>query len=317
MFPQETDRNYKLMNLLLKSGFAPITFHNQVEILLNGGEKFQALFNALEGASHHIHLSYFIFNDDEIGGDVLKILARKAAEGVEVRVLVDGLGSHSISGSFIRSMRQAGIQAEWFFPIRFPYITSRLNLRYHRKIVVVDGHTGFMGGLNIGDYSSFDEVYEIIFPIVYRFVSIRVPKADVEDVAAEIIMKIWRGLPDIEKKNFLKAWALKIAFHQIVDYYRTHKRMPAMTLEEIHKPLPQETDQSERWATLLSVGEALAQLSPQQVNVIQLRLIEGFSAGEVAGILGTTQQAVDSLLYRAKKGFRKIYQGNPDKGEIG
>jgi RNA polymerase sigma factor (sigma-70 family) len=165
--------------------------------------------------------------------------------------------------------------------------------------------------------SSFDETYEVIFPLIYRFVSIRIPKPDVEDVSAEIIVKVWRGLPDIEKKNALKAWALKIATHQIVDYYRTHKHAPAMTLEEIPKPLPQESDQSETWATLLSVGETLAKLSPQQVNVIQLRLIEGFSAGEVADIIGTTQQAVDSLLYRAKKGFRKIYQGNPDKGGRG
>ena len=165
--------------------------------------------------------------------------------------------------------------------------------------------------------SSFDEVYEVIFPLIYRFVSIRVPKPDVEDVAAEIIGKVWRGLPDIEKKNALKAWALKIASHHIADYYRTHNRISVMTLEEILKPLPQEADQSETWATFLSVGEALAKLSTQQVNVIQLRLIEGFSAGEVAEILGTTQQAVDSLLYRAKKGFRKIYQENPDKGGRG
>ena len=68
------------------------------------------------------------------------------AEGVEVRVLLDGMGSLSISGSFIRNMRQAGIQAEWFFPIRFPYLTPKLNLRYHRKIVVVDGCTGLHGG---------------------------------------------------------------------------------------------------------------------------------------------------------------------------
>ena len=141
----------KLVSLLLNAGSALLTFHNQVEILLNGGEKFQALFNALEKASHHIHLSYFIFKDDEIGEDVLKILTRKVTEGVEVRVLLDGMGSIKISGSFVRSMREAGIQAEWFFPIRFPFITSKLNLRYHRKIVVVDGRIGFMGGLNIGD----------------------------------------------------------------------------------------------------------------------------------------------------------------------
>ena len=151
LLTKHSDTHLKQVSLLLNSGFAPITFNNQVEILLNGGEKFQALFNSLEGACNHIHLSYYIFKDDEIGEDVLKILMRKVGEGVDVRVLLDGLGSMSISGGFIRSMRQAGIQAEWFFPIRFPYITSRLNLRYHRKIVVVDGRTGFMGGLNIGD----------------------------------------------------------------------------------------------------------------------------------------------------------------------
>ena len=162
--------------------------------------------------------------------------------------------------------------------------------------------------------SSFGETYEQLFPLIYRFVSIRVPKSDVEDVTADIFVKVWRGLAKMEKKTALKAWALTIATHQIADYYRTHKRKPVTALEEITKPLPQEYDQSETWATFLSVGEALKKLSPQQVNVIQLRLIEGFSAGEVAEILGTTQQAVDSLLYRAKKGFRKIYQGNQSKG---
>jgi len=165
--------------------------------------------------------------------------------------------------------------------------------------------------------SSFDEIYEVIFPLIFRFVTIRVPKPDVEDVTAEIIVKVWWGLPSMEKKYALKAWALKIASHQIVDYYRTHKCKPTIILEDVPKPLPQELDQSETWATLLSVGEALAKLSSLQINVIQLRLIEGFSADEVAEVLGTTSQAVDSLLYRAKKGFRKIYQGNLDKGGRG
>lgn len=161
--------------------------------------------------------------------------------------------------------------------------------------------------------SSFDETYELLFPLIYRYVSIRVPKPDVEDVTAEIIVKVWRGLPNIEKLSSLKSWALTIAAHQITDYYRSHKRAPMIALEDTLSE-PEQSDQSESWVTLLSVKETLAKLSPQQVNVIQLRLIEGFSAGEVAEILGTTQQAVDSLLYRAKKGFRKIYQGNLDRG---
>lgn len=162
--------------------------------------------------------------------------------------------------------------------------------------------------------SSFDEIYELMFPVIYRFVSIRIPKADVEDVTAEIIVKVWRGLPNMEKKTALKSWALTIANHQIADYYRSNKRAPLITLDDAPLTISEQPDQSESWATLLSVKETLAKLSPQQVNVIQLRLIEGFSAGEVAEILGTTQQAVDSLLYRAKKGFRKIYQGNLDRG---
>lgn len=152
-FPACPERNSdsKFLKLHLNSGFAPLTIHNRAEVLLNGGEKFQALLKALEEASQHIHLSYFIFNEDEIGEDVLKILSRKVKEGVEVRVILDGLGSLSLSGKLMKRMKTAGIQARWFFPLRFPYLTSKLNLRYHRKIVVVDGSIGFIGGLNIGD----------------------------------------------------------------------------------------------------------------------------------------------------------------------
>jgi len=146
-----SDSETKLARLLINSGSAFLSVNSQLEILLNGREKFTELFNALEGAAHHIHLSYYIFKNDEIGEDVAKILSRKVAEGVEVRVILDGMGSHAVSGNFIRTMQQSGIQTEWFFPIRFPYITSKLNLRYHRKVVIIDGCTGFMGGLNIGD----------------------------------------------------------------------------------------------------------------------------------------------------------------------
>lgn len=110
--------------------------------------------------------------------------------------------------------------------------------------------------------SSFDEIYEVIFPLIYRFVSIRIPKPDVEDVSAEIIVKVWRGLPDIEKKYALKAWALKIASHQIVDYYRTHKRTPTMNLDNVPKPLTQESDQSEEWAVLFEYWRSLGKAFP-------------------------------------------------------
>ncbi|AFM41569.1 phosphatidylserine/phosphatidylglycerophosphate/cardiolipin synthase [Desulfosporosinus acidiphilus SJ4] len=151
MLYQERSIDPKILKLLYNSGYAPPSVHNRVVVLVNGGEKFKALLQALENASHHIHLSYYIFKDDEIGADILKILSRKSSEGVEVRVLLDGVGSLSIAGNFMGTMRKMGIQAHWYFPVRFPFLTPRLNLRYHRKIVIVDGSVGFMGGLNIGD----------------------------------------------------------------------------------------------------------------------------------------------------------------------
>ena len=141
----------KLARLLLKAGRVPLSVHNRAEILVNGEETFTALLNSLENARQFIHISYFIFKKDEIGEDVRKILSRKAREGVQVRIILDGLGSVSIAGDFVKQMREAGIEVYWYFPLRFPYLTPKLNLRYHRKLVIVDGITGYLGGLNIGD----------------------------------------------------------------------------------------------------------------------------------------------------------------------
>jgi RNA polymerase sigma-70 factor, ECF subfamily len=156
---------------------------------------------------------------------------------------------------------------------------------------------------------SFDEIYEQLFPIVFRFVRLRIPQSEVEDVTAEILTKIWRALPNFEGKSTLKSWSLRIAYHHIADFYRLHKRkgLPIISLSEDFRSIHSTDDHSEQLVTLLSVSETLAKLSEPQVAVIQLRLVEGFSAAEVAQILGITQQAVDSLLYRAKKSFRKFY----------
>ena len=156
---------------------------------------------------------------------------------------------------------------------------------------------------------SFDEIYDQLFPLVFRFVRLRVPRSNVEDVTAEILTKVWRALPNFEGKSTLKSWALRIAYHHIADYYRVRKGkgLPVISLNEDLKSQHSTEDHSERLETLLSVSETLAKLSEPQVAVIQLRLVEGFSAAEVAQILGITQQAVDSLLYRAKKSFRKFY----------
>lgn len=142
--------NKKLARLLLNDADAPLTLNNRSEVLTNGQETFKALFTALEAAEDHIHLEFFIFHNDAIGRDILNLLIRKASEGVKIRVLVDGLGNRSLTKRF-GELKKAGVEAVGFFPVRFPFLSRRLNLRNHRKIVVVDGRVGFLGGLNVGD----------------------------------------------------------------------------------------------------------------------------------------------------------------------
>ncbi|MDA8228101.1 MAG: cardiolipin synthase [Desulfitobacterium hafniense] len=147
-----------LVKLLLNSGLAPLTLNNKVSVLTNGEEKFNSLIKALENANHHIHMEYYIFKDDEIGQDIQKLLIRRAKEGLEVRLIVDGWGSSKLSRSVISRMKDSGVKVEVFLPVKFPYLSSKLNYRNHRKIVVIDGETGFTGGLNIGDeYLSRDK----------------------------------------------------------------------------------------------------------------------------------------------------------------
>ncbi|PWK13148.1 cardiolipin synthetase 2 [Tumebacillus permanentifrigoris] len=145
------DRQHRLVRLLLKCAYAPLTTNNHVKVLTDGPSKFEELFHALERAKHHIHFEYYIFKNDEIGRDIQRLLISKARQGVEVRVLIDGLGSRVISKDFLEELSSGGVQVEFFFPVKFPFITSKLNFRNHRKIVVIDGRVGFLGGMNIGD----------------------------------------------------------------------------------------------------------------------------------------------------------------------
>ncbi|KLU65189.1 major cardiolipin synthase ClsA [Desulfosporosinus acididurans] len=142
--------NRKLANILMNDASAPITFNNRSQVLTNGIDTFKAIFDAIESAKNHIHLEFFIFHNDSIGRDILNLLMRKVSEGVKVRVLVDGLVNRSLRKHF-GELRAAGVEAEVFYPVRFPFLSRRLNLRNHRKIVVIDGRIGFLGGLNVGD----------------------------------------------------------------------------------------------------------------------------------------------------------------------
>ena len=138
-----------LMRMLAHEGWALPFKNNEVEIFTDGYQFFPALLREIAQAKHHIHIDTYIFNDDALGQVVADALIAKANEGVKVRVIYDSVGSWSVKSSFFERMRDAGVDVHAFMPVKFPAFTSKVNYRNHRKLCVVDGKVGFIGGMNI------------------------------------------------------------------------------------------------------------------------------------------------------------------------
>lgn len=143
--------NRELARLLLKDNMSPLTTGNAVKVLVNGEQKFPEVLEALEQAKHHIHLEYYIYEDDEIGRTIEELLIKKANEGVTVRFIYDDFGSRTIRKKMVRRLREGGVKASVFHKIIFIALANRLNYRNHRKIIVVDGEVGFVGGINVSN----------------------------------------------------------------------------------------------------------------------------------------------------------------------
>src|SRR5690606_14084910 len=141
----------KISFLLLHAIESPLTGGNAVKVLVNGEEKFPELMAALRQAEHHIHIEYYIYENDDIGQQIADLLIAKAQEGVIVRFIYDHFGSHTIHRRLVRRLRAHGVQAYPFHRITFLALANRLNYRNHRKIVVIDGKVGFVGGINVAD----------------------------------------------------------------------------------------------------------------------------------------------------------------------
>lgn len=124
---------------------------NDIEIFCDGSSKFDRLLADLENACTYINLQYYIISNDEIGRRVADVLMRKAGEGVKVRVIYDHIGSIKTRNRFFRRMRRAGVEIYPFFRVVFPIFGSRVNWRNHRKICIIDGEIGYIGGMNIAD----------------------------------------------------------------------------------------------------------------------------------------------------------------------
>lgn len=129
-----------------------VTFKTKTRILTNGEQKFPALIEAIQNAEEFILLEYYIFHSDEMGMRIIDALIERSQAGVEVRVLIDAMGSNKrMSKEAISKMKQAGIIFAEFDKVWIPFLSNKINHRNHRKIVVVDGKVAITGGINIGD----------------------------------------------------------------------------------------------------------------------------------------------------------------------
>ncbi|HLY76403.1 MAG TPA: cardiolipin synthase [Thermoplasmata archaeon] len=154
--PDETEKNLgilaayqDLVRLLWSDSAAFLTVGNEVEVYTNGHEKFEALFDAIRSAKSHVHLEYYILRNDALGERLLQLLGEKAQQGVEVRLLYDDLGN-KVPRERYRALSAQGVRVSGFYRALVPSVGFRLNYRNHRKIAVIDGVVGFIGGFNIG-----------------------------------------------------------------------------------------------------------------------------------------------------------------------
>jgi cardiolipin synthase len=147
---------------LIKMNFnhsgADYTLGNDVQLFFNGKDKFKQLILDLKNAKRYIHIQYYIFKRDSLGKEILKILEDKASEGLEIRFLVDSMGSYTLTKRLLKKFIDNGGKFEIFFPGILPHINTRVNYRNHRKMVIIDGEYGYTGGFNVGDeYINLDK----------------------------------------------------------------------------------------------------------------------------------------------------------------
>ena len=127
------------------------TQDNKISVLTDGRHKFDSLIKDMREAMETINIMYFIVKNDSMGRLLIDTLTQKAREGVEVRLLIDAMGSRQISAKTLEQFKAAGGQYAFFFPPMFKYLNMKLNYRNHRKLVVIDGRIGYLGGFNVGN----------------------------------------------------------------------------------------------------------------------------------------------------------------------
>lgn len=136
-----------LINLNFKLSYSEITYDNNISIYHKGKDKFEDLIKDINNAKNYIHIQYYIINNDELGRRIINLLAKKASSNIEVKLLVDGMGSKLMSKRILKPLITAGGKVEIFMPPNM----IKINYRNHRKVCIIDGKIGYIGGFNIGN----------------------------------------------------------------------------------------------------------------------------------------------------------------------
>ena len=145
----------KVFRLMKKERLSSPTLNNDVQLLINGEEKFNYLLEDIAAAKHSIHMEYYIFEVDGIGLEILNLLEKKAEQGLNVRLIVDSFGSPALV-KYMRKITDSKIDFHAFLPVTFTSLANS-NYRNHRKIAIIDGRVGYVGGINISDkYINFE-----------------------------------------------------------------------------------------------------------------------------------------------------------------
>ncbi|TDM10496.1 cardiolipin synthase [Macrococcus lamae] len=147
----EIEKHKDMIRMMLINQPAFLTTDNKVEVFTDGRKKFDRLIADILAAEDHVHIQYYVFKRDGIGKEIIDALERKLEEGIEVKMLYDDMGSRTLTLSKFKEFKKLGGRVEAFFPSVLPLINFRLNNRNHRKIVVIDGRIGYVGGFNVGD----------------------------------------------------------------------------------------------------------------------------------------------------------------------
>ncbi|WP_418425293.1 cardiolipin synthase [Alistipes sp.] len=149
--PEIPEEHRQLATLLYSTIHSVPLYGSHIIPYTDGTSKMEALLAEIAGAKHHVHIQYYIFCDDETGCRLRDALVEKARQGVEVRILYDDVGCSGVKKAFFEGMRREGIEVFSFLHVKFPLFTSKVNYRNHRKIAVIDGRVGFIGGMNVAD----------------------------------------------------------------------------------------------------------------------------------------------------------------------